>query len=261
MKPITMAIGLQEGKITPQTSYVDEGFVKFGSSVIYNYDGRKYGEQTMTQVLEKSINTGAVFAEEMVPHNVYLEYLEKFGFFEKTGIDLTEYYSENKELKKGYAINFATAAFGQGIEMTPVQLLRAFFAIANGGKLAKPYLVARDHENAEVETVISEKTAAQVTAMMVSVVENGYSKSAKVPGYYVAGKTGTAQVPEGGKYSKDKTIQSFIGFAPAFGPKFVMLVKLDNPKTKTAEYSAAPVFKDLAKYIINYWQITPDYQE
>lgn len=259
LKPITMAIGLEEGKITPQTTYTDVGFVKFGNSAVYNYDGRKYGKQTMTGVLEKSINTGAVFVEELIPHNVFLDYLAKFGFFEKTGIDLTEVYSENNELKKGYEINFATAAFGQGIEITPIQLVRAFSAIANGGNLVAPYVVNKNNEISE--PVISQKTASQVTAMMVSVVENGYGKAAKIPGYYIAGKTGTAQVPEGGKYSAEKTIQSFIGFAPAFSPKFVILVKLDNPKAKTAEYSAIPVFHELAKYIINYWQIAPDYQE
>jgi cell division protein FtsI/penicillin-binding protein 2 len=222
----------------------------------------------MTQVLEKSINTGAIFVEEQISHNVFIDYLDKFGFFEKTGIDTQEVFSENKEMKKGYDINYATAAYGQGIEMTPIQLVRAFCALVNGGKAPKPYLVSKIIENGKtIETqpelsdqIISQKTSSQVTTMMVSVVENGYGKAAKIPGYYIGGKTGTAQIPEGGKYSSNKTIQSFIGFGPAFSPRFVILVKLDNPKAKTAEYSATPVFHDLAKYIINYWQIAPDYQ-
>jgi cell division protein FtsI/penicillin-binding protein 2 len=274
MKPITMAIGIEKGAITPQTSYVDEGYVKFGSNVIYNYGNRTYGKVTMTNVLEKSINTGVVFVEKLLSHETFLEYLNKFGFFKETGIDYPEVYSENKELKKGYEINYATASFGQGIDITPLQLIRAFCAIANGGKIVTPYIVEEKTENGQTtqmkagdsEQIISAKTALQVTSMMVSVVENGYGKAAKVPGYYIAGKTGTAQVSysalgiDKSGYS-DETIQSFIGFAPAFDPQFLILIKLDNPAAKTAEYSAVPVFHDLAKYIIDYWKIAPDYEE
>ncbi|MDP3093373.1 MAG: penicillin-binding protein 2 [bacterium] len=274
-KPITMASAIEEKKITPQTTYIDEGVVKIGRIPIFNYANRIHGETTMTQVLEKSINTGAVWAYQQLGSGPFLKYLKKFGFFEKTNIDVQgEVFSQNKEFKKGYEINFATASFGQGIEMTPIQLVRAFSAIANGGKLTKPHLVKKiiDKDGLAKEilpefsrNIISSETSAQVVSMMASVVENGYGKAAKVPGYFVAGKTGTAQVPwaslgiDKSGYS-DKTIQSFIGFAPAFSPKFLILVKLDNPETKTAEYSAIPVFHNLAKYIIDLWQIPPDYQ-
>ena len=268
-KPMTMAGALNEGKITPETTYHDPGEIKIGGYKIDNYAKRTYpGELTMTNVLEKSINTGAVFAETQLGEALFLNYIEKFGFFEKTGIDLPEVYSENEEFKKGYEINFATASFGQGIEMTPIQLARAYCAIANGGKLIKPYLVEKILENGtllnEIEpeissSIISSKTSRQLTAMLVSVVENGFAKSAKIPGYYIAGKTGTAQVAEGGVYSPDKSIQTFVGFAPAFDPKFLILIKLDNPETKTAEYSAVPIFHALSEYIIHYWQIPPDY--
>ena len=268
-KPMTMAGALNEGKITPETTYHDPGEIKIGGYKIDNYAKRTYpGELTMTNVLEKSINTGAVFAETQLGEALFLNYIEKFGFFEKTGIDLPEVYSENEEFKKGYEINFATASFGQGIEMTPIQLARAYCAIANGGKLIKPYLVEKILENGtllnEIEPeisspIISSKTSRQLTAMLVSVVENGFAKSAKIPGYYIAGKTGTAQVAEGGVYSPDKSIQTFVGFAPAFDPKFLILIKLDNPETKTAEYSAVPIFHALSEYIIHYWQIPPDY--
>jgi cell division protein FtsI/penicillin-binding protein 2 len=270
-KPITMAAALEEEKITPQTTYVDEGQVKVDGWSILNYGQRVYGEQTMTNVLEKSINTGAVFAQKQLGENLFLNYFEKFGFFEPTGIDIRETYPdfENSELRKSREINFATASFGQGIEMTPIQLARAYCAIANGGKLIKPYLVEKILENGteinEIQpevssSIISSKTSRQLTAMLVSVVENGFAKSAKIPGYYIAGKTGTAQVAEGGVYSPDKSIQTFIGFAPAFDPKFLILIKLDNPKTKTAEYSAVPIFRDLAEYIIHYYQIPQDYE-
>ena len=267
-KPITMAASLNEGKITPQTVYTDKGTIKIGGWPISNYDNRTHGEQTMTNVLEKSINTGAVFAEEKLGHSSFLRYLEEFGFFRMTGIDLPEIYSENREFKKGYEINFATASFGQGIEITPIQLVRAFAAIANGGKLVKPHLIkkaAGSGQTAEENPVISPKTSAQLTSMLVSVVENGFAKSAGIPGYYVAGKTGTAQISFAAleiskKGYSDKTWQSFIGFAPAFNPRFVILVKLNNPKTRTAEYSAIPVFRDLAKYLIDYYQIPPDHE-
>jgi len=267
-KPITMAAALNEEEITPQTIYQDPGKIKIGGYKILNYDERKYpGDTTMTQVLEKSINTGAVFAEQQLGDNSFLKYIENFGIFTPTGIDTEEIYSQNQEFKKGYEINFATASFGQGIEMTPIQLIRAYCALVNGGKIIRPYLVEKIRDNGEItetrpktedNSVISSKTTSQLIGMLISVVENGYAKTAKIPGYYIAGKTGTAQVPEGGVYSSEKTIQTFMGFAPAFNPQFLILVKLDNPKTKTAEYSAVPIFHDLAKYIIDYYQIPPD---
>lgn len=269
-KPITMAAAIDQGKVTPQTAYIDKGKIKIGEYTIENYNGRVFGEKTMTEVLENSINTGAVFAENQLGHDLFLKYIESFGFFEPTDIDLQgEVFSENKIFKRGYEINFATASFGQGIGITPIQLARAFTAIANEGRLVKPYIVEKIVTNGEEkktlpeissEQVISSKTASQLTAMLISVVENGFAKSAKVPGYYLAGKTGTAQVPEKGVYSSNKTWQSFIGFGPAFNPKFLILIKLDNPKAKTAEYSAVPIFKELAKYIIDYYKIPPDYE-
>ncbi len=273
-KPITMASAIDAGELTPQTTYRDEGIIEIGGRMIYNYDRRVHGEKTMTEVMEKSINTGAVFAERALGHKGFLEYIKRFGFLGPTGIDLQgEEFSENKEFRKGYEINFATVSFGQGIEITPIQMVRAFSAIANGGKLVKPYLASYlieagkrvDLETEEPDQVISSKTASQVTAMLVSVVENGFAKKAKVPGYYIAGKTGTAQIPWSSlginkKGYSDKTWQSFIGFAPAFNPEFVVLVKLDNPQTKTAEYSAVPLFQKLAKYTINYLGIPTDYQ-
>ena len=267
-KGITMAAALNEGKITPETSYEDRGEVQIGGYTIYNYDNRVWGKRTMTEVLEKSINTGAVFAEKQISHQLFLQYIEKFGFFEPSGIDLPETYSENNELKKGYEINFATASFGQGIEMTPIQLARAYSAIANGGKLVKPYIVEVGPLQSDGETekqIVSQKTASQLTAMLVSVVENGFAKSARIPGYYIAGKTGTAQVSFSALgiaksgYS-EKTIQTFVGWLPAFNPQFLILVKLNNPATKTAEYSAVPIFHDLAEYIVHYYQIPPDYE-
>ncbi len=271
-KPITFAAALQEGEITPQTEYEDKGQVDVGGPPIYNFERRVWGTQTMTDVLEESINTGAVFVQQELGQERFLKYLEKFGFFEKTEIDLQgEEFSENETLRNGFPRDFATASFGQGIQLNAVQLAMAFGAIANGGKLMKPYLVEKivqdDGQELEIEPqlrreVISEKTSAQLTAMLVSVVENGSGRRAQIDGYFIAGKTGTAQIPlRGGGYFEDKTIHSFMGFFPALNPRVLILIKLDNPRgIKTAAYSAVPLFRDLAKYIIDFWEIPPSYE-
>jgi len=271
-KPITMAAAIEEERVTPQTTYFDKGVVKVSGHLIYNYEQRIHeGPQTMINVLEKSINTGAVFVQKELGPNLFMKYIEKFGFLEPTGIDIQETYSQNNELMQGREINYATASFGQGIEMTPIQLVRAYCSIANGGKLVTPYLVEKIGENMnegiqEEQRVISSKTASQLTAMLVSVVEKGFAKATRIPGYFIAGKTGTAQVSYGAlginkKGYSEKTIQTFVGFSPAFDPKFVMMIKLDNPETKTAEYSAVPIFKEMAEYIIHQYQIPPDYED
>jgi cell division protein FtsI/penicillin-binding protein 2 len=270
MKPFTMAAALNEGKITPDTTYVDTGVLKFGIYSIHNFANEVYGEKTMTQVLESSINTGAVFAEQQIPHQTLFYYFDKFGFFKKTGVDLQgEVYSQNDLLKNGPDIEFATASFGQGVELTPLQIARGFCALANGGKLVTPYIVekivnGKEQQDTAPEVsqpIISQQTASQLTTMLVSVVDNGFNSVAKIPGYYLAGKTGTAQVPliNGRGYEQDKTIQSFVGYGPAFNPQFLILVKLDNPKVPKSSLSAVPIFKSLAHYIINYWKIPPDY--
>lgn len=271
MKPFTMAAALNEGKITPDTTFVDTGTIKIGTDTIHNFNNEKYGVQTMTQVLESSINTGAVFAEQQLSHQAFLDYIDRFGFDEKTGIDLQgEVSSHNSLLRSGPDFTFATAAFGQGIELTPMQIARGFCAIANGGKLVKPYIVEKivngkdeaDTKPEISEAIVSQQTISQLTAMLVNVVDKGFNGVAKIPGYYLAGKTGTAQIAlkNGRGYEPDnKTIQSFVGYGPAFNPQFLILVKLDNPKVPKSALSAVPVFKELAQYIINYWKIPPDY--
>jgi len=269
-KPFTMAMALQEGKVTPDTKFIDSGFVKIGPDTVYNFDHEKYGLQTMSGILEKSINTGAVFLSSLIPHSTFISYLNKLGFNNKTGVDLQgEVVSQNTLLKTGSAFGFATASFGQGIEMTPIQLIRAFSVFANNGKMVKPFIVEKIahgsdqqvKQNVVSDQIISPQTVSEVNKMMINVVERGFGDGAKIPGYYLAGKTGTAQVPFENKkgYYLDKTIQSFIGFGPALKPQFLILVKLDNPKVPKSALSAVPLFKKLAQYIINYWQIPPDY--
>jgi len=270
-KPITMAAALNEGKITPETTYVDKGFLKIGGFTIYNYNQKTWGKKTMTEVLEHSINTGAVFVERQLGHSKFLEYIQDFGFFERTNIDLQgETFFDNPELKKGYEINFATASFGQGIAITPMQLACFFCAVANGGELVKPYVLERviEESGKAVETkiekrrIIEQKTSSLLAAMMASVVENGIAKRAQIPGYFIAGKTGTAQIPCADRrgYLPDQTIQTFVGFAPAFDPEFLIMIKLDKPQgAREASASAVPIFKELAEYVIDYLEVPPDY--
>lgn len=270
MKPFTIAMALNEGKITSDSTYIDTGVLKYGDKSIHNFGNEIYGKQTMAQVLENSINTGAVYAAELLPHKTFFDYIYKFGFTQKTGIDLQgEVYSANSRLENGYPVNYATASFGQGIELTPMQIAKAFCALANGGKIVKPFIVEKIVNNKDElytkpeisSPIVSQQALSQLNKMLIGVVEKGFNKVAKIPGYYLAGKTGTAQVPlKGSKgYDADKTIQSFIGYGPATNPQFLILVKLDDPKVSKSALSAVPVFKELAQYIINYWQIPPDY--
>lgn len=260
-KPFVFAGALEDREITPKTTYVDTGFVEVGGPPIYNFERRVWGKQTMTDVLEESINTGAVFVQQKLGAKRFLEYLEKFGFFEVTGIDLQgEVASQNLNLKRGYERDIATASFGQGIQVTPIQIVRAFSAIANGGMLMRPFITTSQKPKLQ-RKVLSNRTTAQLTSMLVSVVEQGSARKAKIAGYYIAGKTGTAQVPKekGRGYYEDKTIHSFAGFFPALDPKFLIFVKLDNPRgVKASAYTAVPLFRKLAKYIIDLYHIPPD---
>lgn len=270
-KPITMASALDSGRLTPETTYVDSGVVKEAGYSIQNSDLKSYGRQTMTEVLEKSLNTGAIFAQKSLGNKNFLEYLKRFGFGEETGIELIGENSGNignlKNLKSD--IEFFTASFGQGITVTPLQLISAYNALANGGVLLKPQIVERviypngsseEIPPQEVRRVISQKAALQISQMLRSVVVKGHGKRGDVPGYLVAGKTGTAQVASTEKkgYAEGRHIGSFAGFAPMNNPRFTILVKINNPQTvEWAESSAAPVFGELMKFLLDYYKIEP----
>ncbi len=270
-KPVVVAAGLDTGKISPQTTYVDQGLVQIGSYTIQNSQGKSYGLSTMTNVLEKSINTGVIFIQRLVGGDIFREYIEAFGFGEPTGVDLAgEALGDLNNVKKEKReINFATAAFGQGISVTPLQMVSAMAAIANDGKLMRPYLVEKivtpdgQEKITQPETirqVISSKSASQLTAMLVSTVRNGYDKI-KIKNYFIAGKTGTAQIPNKDRsgYSTDETNHTFIGFAPAYNPQFIIFLKMENPRgIEFASESLAPVFGELAQYLFNYYEIPPE---
>ncbi|RJQ13630.1 penicillin-binding protein 2 [Candidatus Parcubacteria bacterium] len=270
MKIITMAAGLEEKVITPNTIYNDEGEVKIKNITIRNFDGKARGYQTMTNVLEESLNTGAVFVQQKINKKNFFDYLKKFGLEEKTGIDIVgEVSGSINNLKKYNDVDYATASFGQGVSATPMQILAAVSAIANQGKIMKPYLVNKiirqngDIKITEPEIIgqpISAPTASKLTAMLVSVAENGLDKKAKIPGYQVAVKTGTAQVAKTDSpgYS-DETIHTIIGYAPAFNPRFSILIRLDKPiGLRFASDTLGPAFNELTKFLLNYYEVAPD---
>lgn len=269
-KMITMAAGLDTGKVEPGTTYVDEGEVKVGPFTIRNSDLQTYGEQTMTQVLEKSLNTGIIFVEQEIGKNVFQDYVKRFGFGEKTNIRLDFEMAGNiSSLDKRGDIFGITASYGQGITVTPLQMINSFATLANRGKLMQPYIVSEiihpdgrieKTQPKEIRQVIDPKTASLLTGMLISAVENGFGQKAAVEGYYFAGKTGTAQVAAAdGGYGSD-TVHSFVGYGPVVNPKFVMLVKIDSPKgIRFSSDSITPLFSQLAEFLVNYYQIQPDY--
>jgi len=271
-KPLTMAMGIDSNKINPDTTYVDTGFVKEAGYTIKNSEGKVYGLQTMTGVLENSINTGVIYVEKQLGNKNFADYIDRFGFGELTKIDVMGESAGNiSNLKNQKSdIQYFTASFGQGITVTPIQLITAYSAIANGGKLMKPQIVDKIISNngaqeeivdpKEVRRVISQSAASQVAMMLRSVVTNGHGKQANVPGYLVGGKTGTAQVASTTSkgYEEEKTNGSFAGFAPIDNPKFAVLVKMENPKAvQWAESSAAPTFGELMKFLLEYANIEP----
>lgn len=269
MKTVTMAIALNEGKVTPRTTYVDTGLLKIDDWPIRNADLRAYGVQTMTQVLEKSLNTGAIFAQKQVGKDTFYEYLKSFGLDRKTGIELSGETAGNlSNLNVKSDVNYATASFGQGISGTPLGILTAIASFANEGKLMKPYVIDRfvdDEGNVRktepqvVRQVISPHAANLISAMMVNVVNNGHAQAAAIPGYQIAGKTGTAQIanPNGRGYIPGKYIHTFVGFGPLPDAKFAILVKLDSPEAKYAESTAVPLAGAIENELVKYYNLPP----
>jgi cell division protein FtsI/penicillin-binding protein 2 len=268
-KPITIAAAINEGKIGAQTTFNDTGEVKIDEYTIKNSDKKAHGVQTMTYALEESLNTGMIFAKDSIGNKKFSEYIQRFGFGRKTGIEVPEAKGDLSNLNGNIKVNYHTASFGQGVSVTPLQMVQAFSAIANGGKMMQPYVVnaridatgkIEETKPVEVGSPITVQTASTVSAMLVNVVENGHGKRAGVKGYYVAGKTGTAQVPKknGGGYEENNNIGSFAGFAPVDDPRFVMLVRINHPRTVGyAESTAAPAFGTMAQFLLQYYNVPP----
>lgn len=266
-KPLVMAAALQEKKIMPDDIFNETGPISIGSYKIRTWDNTYEGKISMTRILEKSSNVGMVYIGSKLENDNLFNYLNKYGFGQLTNIDLQgEVSGYLKPKSDWYPIDFSTVTFGQGIAVTPIQLIRAFASIINGGYLMKPYLVKKivtNDKTIEIKPqvegrVISQLTSDIIKKMLVSTVENGEVKWDRPKGYIIGGKTGTAQVPIQGVYDPSQTIASFIGFAPADNPKFITFVVLYHPKTSIwGSETAAPMFFDIAKQLIVYYNIAP----
>lgn len=267
LKILTMAAGVDAGAITPE-SQCDKcsGPREISGFSIKTWNNEYTPNTTMTQALVHSDNTAMIFAMEKMGKETFIEYLKKFGLDRKTNSDIQE--EAGPQFRKDWKdIDAATASFGQGLAVTGLQMIRVAQTIANGGEMMRPMLVGSVRENGEEipiqprpeGRVISEKTAQTVTAMMEESAKYGDAKWALPKGYRIAGKTGTAQIAVKGHYDEEKTVTSFIGFAPAQDPKFVMLIKLREPQSSQwGSETAAPLWFSIAKELFLRMNIPPE---
>jgi cell division protein FtsI/penicillin-binding protein 2 len=263
-KPLIMASAIDMGAVSPETSFDDTGEVRVDNFTIRNANLKSYGRQSMVGVLVHSINTGMVFVMRKMGPAAVESALHSFGFGTRTGIALpAEAGGDLSSLESGAEIYAATAAYGQGVLATPLQLALAYGALANDGTLMAPRLVREERlstgevrrvEPVAVRRVVRAQTAQTVAAMMVSVTEGAGNKTATLPRHFVAGKTGTAQVASpGGGYKADETNATFAGFFPVRHPAYVVVVRLDHPrKSQWADVTAAPVFQKIADFLVQY---------
>ncbi len=267
-KPLVMAAAIEEKKIKPDDMFDEASSVGIGGYTIRNWNDKYEGKISMTHVLEKSSNIGMVYiGSKLGNENLHRYITEKYGFGDYTQIDLQgEATGQVKPLNSWYPIDAATMSFGQGISVTGMQLVRAFASIINGGYLMRPYVVKEVIEDGEVKErepliqkrVISEKTSAIMRKMLVSTVEHAEAKWDIPEGFTFGGKTGTAQVAVQGTYDASKTIASFIGFAPADDPEFLMLVVIQEPESSSwGSETAAPLFFDIAEELLIYYNVAP----
>jgi len=270
-KTITMSAALNEGVVSPQSTYVDEGVARASGWAITNWDLGAHGVQTATQILTKSLNTGAVWLSGLLGPDRFYDYVQRFGFGQLTGVGLSGEApgQVRTPADEGWAeVDLATNSFGQGINVTPLQLISAIATIANDGRLMRPYVVQEIRSGDESEVtqpvmvrqVITPETANTITEMMEAVVDGITAIYAiDVPGYRVAGKTGTASISVPGGYKPDSYVASFAGFVPSDDPVLAMLVKIDEPKdVPWGSAVSAPVFARLASAILPYLKVPPD---
>ncbi|MBZ0299901.1 MAG: penicillin-binding protein 2, partial [Anaerolineae bacterium] len=269
MKILTMASALELGVVSPNDTYVDQGLLEAGGIKVENWDRKAHGVVNMTGILVQSLNVGAATVSLQMGPMAFYGKLRDFGIGRPTGIDLEgespgtmhvpgdEDYSDSQLL---------TNSFGQGIATTPLQMLTAVSAIANRGLMMQPHVFKelidgdrrQESEPSTLGRPISEETAKIVTDMMVAVVHEGLDGNASVPGYTIAGKTGTAQIPSPVGYEPNASIASFIGFLPADDPQVSVLIKLDRPTGYWGSEVAAPVFRRLAERLVILMKIPPD---
>ncbi|MFZ5845118.1 MAG: peptidoglycan D,D-transpeptidase FtsI family protein [Patescibacteria group bacterium] len=267
-KILVMAAALNERLLLPSTKIEETGPIQVGEYTIRTWDNKYRGSINMTEVLQHSSNVGMVDVARRLGKEKMLSYLRDFGFGNLTGVDLEEESAPQLRASGEWTeIDLATASFGQGIAVTPLQMVTAVASLANDGWLMEPHAVFQiksakggtiEIKPKRVRQVVTPSTAKIATEMMVAAVEGGEAKWAKPRGYRIAGKTGTAQIPVAGHYDEKKTIASFVGFAPADNPRFVMLVTLREPTSSPwGSETAAPLFFSVARDIFNYWGIPP----
>jgi len=269
-KTVTMAAALDAGVVAPESVYVDEGVARISGWTIVNWDFGAHGTQTATQILVKSLNTGAVWLSELLESNRFYDYVFRFGFGQPTGVGLSGEAAGQVRTPAEDAwseVDMATNSFGQGINVTPLQIVTAISAIANDGKLVRPYVVQEVRSGddrqvfqpVEVRQVVTAEAANTLTHMMDAVVDGITTVySISVPGYQVAGKTGTASISVPGGYKEGAYIASFAGFVPSDDPVLAMLIKIDEPKdVPWGSAVCAPVFARMALSILNYLKVPP----
>ena len=272
IKPLVMSGALDMGAVTPETTYLDKGVVTVNKKDIYNFDKKGRGIASMQTVLDQSLNTGMVFVENKMGNDNFRKYMKSYGIGEKTGIDLpNETSGLIKNLQSPRDIEYANASFGQGIALTPIEAVRAFSVIANGGSMIHPHLVRQiRYDDGTSKTIdypitnsgiIKKETSVTISRMLSHVFEAYDSGAHKFEHYTVAAKTGTAQVAmDNGKgYYPDRHTHSFFGYFPAYDPQFLVFLFLKNPKgVQYASQSLIPSFMNITKFLLNYYDVPPD---
>ncbi|MDH5533285.1 MAG: penicillin-binding protein 2 [Candidatus Pacebacteria bacterium] len=261
-KVLTVSIGIDSGAITPETKCDNcSESRKISKYTIKNWNDVYHPDINMTEALAKSDNTAMIFVREKIGDKTFIDYIKKFGFGQKITNDIQEDTSPSFPEKWG-EVELATRSFGQGISATSLQVIRAINTIANQGLMVQPQFIQKvsdreTHqeiitETIELDQIISKETAEEVTKMMIESASHGEAQWIASKDYLVAGKTGTSQVNnEDGGYDDEKTIASFIGFAPADNPQFIMLTKLNEPTTSPwAAETAAPLWYKIADKLI-----------
>lgn len=271
IKPMIMASALDVGAVTADTSYYDGGSVQVGDRTIWNFDKRGRGTVTMQDVLNQSLNTGMVFVSQQMKKKDFKDYVLNFGFGEKTGIDLpNETTGLVSNLNSNRDVEYANIAFGQGIAVTPISVVRALSALGNDGRLITPHVVekikytngfSKTIDYPEGRQVISPETSEEITRMLVEVVDSTLKGGeAKLDFYSIAAKTGTAQIPSpNGGYYSDRNLHSFFGYFPAYDPEFLVFFFTIHPKgVRYSSQTLADPFMDTAKFLLNYYDVRPD---
>lgn len=269
LKILTMAAALDSGTVTPNTTYLDTGSILVGGATIQNWDEEPWGVQDMTGCLQHSLNVCLAMLSTQMGAGVFYSYMANFGLGHRTGVDLAGEAAGRLKIPGDadwYPVDLGTNSFGQGVSVTPIQLLMAASAIANHGRTVTPHALSamvRDGRQYNVPaqyagTPISEQTADTLTNMLAVSLESE-SSLALVPGYRVAGKTGTAQIPLNGFYDSTQTNASFIGWGPVGDPQFMIYVWLERPTASIwGSETAAPVFAAIAEKTVILLDIPPD---